>query len=303
MLPSADDLDMTQAEAEGWIFCDGGIQRDDEADTFDSDSDAVAYVAARACEGSAYHAKALTLHTAAMSAALDEIVDAAGCVQDDVPDLDHDDPDLPTNIRRPAGLSWRLSDRPTPAGGTPPMQPDMLTALAGLKADAAALAAKAKALGLDPAVVDAAAAGVMHDLTAAAVKTAAPDHWRVTVSRWAIVREAVPFEVIADTAEAATENGWNNAILDAEESLPPYFNGEVAKDWHRDSDGIVIARVDSVEPIWSPAKEQPRQEPQEPRQEPTPAEPDDDSGDTTAEARAARRAARLARKADTDADA
>lgn len=49
-----------QADAEGWgIFNDGEIQRDDEADVFAGDDEAIAFVRRRAIEGSHLHAAAL----------------------------------------------------------------------------------------------------------------------------------------------------------------------------------------------------------------------------------------------------
>lgn len=48
------------ADAEGWgVFNDGEIQRDDEANKFASDADALAHVKARAAAGSAPHHEAL----------------------------------------------------------------------------------------------------------------------------------------------------------------------------------------------------------------------------------------------------
>lgn len=65
--------DMVQALSEGWLMCtvDHGcqvlsqIQREDEYegdDAFESDEDAVAWVRARASEGSEYHAHAIAEH-------------------------------------------------------------------------------------------------------------------------------------------------------------------------------------------------------------------------------------------------
>lgn len=49
-----------QADAEGWgIFNDNTIQRDDEADVFAGDDEAIAFVRRRAAEGSQLHAAAL----------------------------------------------------------------------------------------------------------------------------------------------------------------------------------------------------------------------------------------------------
>ena len=54
------DFDNTQAFQEGWaLFNDGDIQRLDEAEIFQSDIEAVRFIASQAFSGSAYHQSAL----------------------------------------------------------------------------------------------------------------------------------------------------------------------------------------------------------------------------------------------------
>lgn len=56
------DFDNTQAFSEGWaLFNDGDLQKLDESDVFQSDDEAVRFVASRAFCGSAYHQQALVL--------------------------------------------------------------------------------------------------------------------------------------------------------------------------------------------------------------------------------------------------
>lgn len=57
--------EQAQAEAEGWgIFNDAEIQRIDEAEVFDGDESAIAYVMNRASTGSVLHQRALAIHSA-----------------------------------------------------------------------------------------------------------------------------------------------------------------------------------------------------------------------------------------------
>lgn len=55
--------DAAQAATEGWgVFNDAEIQRDDEAEAFAGDDDAIRWVRFRAGSGSAMHQRALAIH-------------------------------------------------------------------------------------------------------------------------------------------------------------------------------------------------------------------------------------------------
>lgn len=153
------------------------------------------------------------------------------------------------------------------------MTTDRLEALRALQKDAVALADKAKAAGLDAAAVDQLAAQVTAGLTEAAVKTRAPDSWRVTVRRWALVPVDAVVEVIGDD-ERDARNRAESAAESALDGLPDGASG-----WQRyqDIDGgptEIQAEAIAAEPVWDmpPAKVEP--EPAEPMPEPQPFDPE-----------------------------
>ena len=135
------------------------------------------------------------------------------------------------------------------------MTQDRLEALRALQRDAAALADKAKAAGLDAAAVDQLAAQVAAGLTEAAVKTRAPDSWRVTVRRWALVPVDMTVEVIGDSERDAR----NRAEASAESDMGSLPDGASA--WWRYQDSVgdpteIRAEAIAAEPVWDvpPAK-------------------------------------------------
>lgn len=153
------------------------------------------------------------------------------------------------------------------------MTTDRLSALQAVKADALALAAKAKALGLDAATVDQLAATVSAGLTEAAVKTRAPDSWRVTVRRWALVPVDVVVEVIGDD-ERDARNRAESAAESALDGLPDGASG-----WQRyqDIDGgptEIQAVAIAAEPVWEPVAAPVEPELAEPMPEPQPFDPE-----------------------------
>lgn len=129
------------------------------------------------------------------------------------------------------------------------MTTDRLEALRAVKADALALAAKAKALGLDATTVDSLAATVSAGLTDAAVKTRAPDSWRVTVRRWRAVPEDVAVEVIGEDELSAKLLARREIVAAGDQDAPGTW-----------------VKVDAIaaEPVWEPVAVPVEPEPEEP---------------------------------------
>ena len=132
------------------------------------------------------------------------------------------------------------------------MTQDRLEALRALQRDAAALADKAKAAGLDAAAVDQLAATVADGLTEAAVKVQAPDSWRVTVRTHVVIPVDTVCEVIGETPGDARYNAELDAYKGNMNSAPE-GGGVWLQNFVRPDKSCVAIRA---EPVWDvpPAK-------------------------------------------------